>query len=297
MVLNAAPAPTQLIREVRAEIARDDFAAGERRIADYRAARGVTPEMLEAHSWLGRGALAAKRLDAAEAYATQTREMSLAELKKRPLDAERHLPIALGASIEVHAQVLAARGAVSEAVAFLERELETYGSTSIHARIRKNINLLSLVGKPAPPLEMREYLGAKPLPLAKYRGRPLLLFFWAHWCIDCKQQAPALARLQAEYGRRGLRILGPTQYYGYVARGEDAEPAAELPYIERIRKEHYGALTEMPVPVSQGNFRLYGCSTTPTLVLVDREGIVRLYHPGHMPYEKLAAAVESVIGR
>ena len=48
-------------------------------------------------------------------------------------------------------------------------------------------------------------------------------------------------------------------------------------------------LGAMPVPVSAQNFLIYGCSTTPTLVLIDRSGIVRLYHPGAMTYEELAA--------
>ena len=48
-----------------------------------------------------------------------------------------------------------------------------------------------------------------------------------------------------------------------------------------------------PAPVSEENFRNYGASTTPTLVLIDRAGIVRLYHPGAMTYEELRAAITS----
>jgi thioredoxin-related protein len=47
--------------------------------------------------------------------------------------------------------------------------------------------------------------------------------------------------------------------------------------------------------VSEENFRRYGASTTPTLVLIDRAGIVRLYHPGAMTYEELRARVQSII--
>jgi thioredoxin-related protein len=41
----------------------------------------------------------------------------------------------------------------------------------------------------------------------------------------------------------------------------------------------------------------YGVSTTPTLVLVDRDGIVRLYHPGRMQKEELESVVRRVLGR
>ena len=289
LVLLVAAAGAGVIQDVRQAIARNDFGLGEAHIASYRTQNGVTAEMLEALSWLGRGALAAKQYDKADAYAEQTRKLSLEMLKTRPLDQDKFLPIALGASMEVQAHVMAARGERSRAVEFLQREVAAYRDTSIRTRLQKNINLLSLEGKPAPPLEMKEWIGGKPQPLASLKGKPLLLFFWAHWCGDCKYQSPILTRLKQDYP--ALVIIGPTQRYGYAARGEDATPAEEVKYIESIRKQHYGALAEMTVPVSDENFKNYGASTTPTIVLVDRSGTVRLYHPGKMTYEELAPLV------
>jgi thioredoxin-related protein len=52
----------------------------------------------------------------------------------------------------------------------------------------------------------------------------------------------------------------------------------------------------MSVPVSEANFQRFGASTTPTLVLIDRQGIVRLYHPGAMPYQQLANKLAEVGG-
>lgn len=278
-----AAAAGTVISDIRAAIARKDFEGGERIVAAYRARHGVTPEMLEALSWLGRGALAAGELDRADTYAAETYELAAG----RPVDGERHLPVAVGAAIEVRAQVMAARGERGGAVAYLQRELEKYGGTSIRARIQKNINLLSLEGKPAPPLEAGEWLGPKPEPLAGLKGKQVLLFFWAHWCGDCKAMAPALAKLVETYGPQGLVVIGPTQRYGYVDRGEEAAPGQETPYIDRIRRQFYPSA--MPVPLSEENFRVYGASTTPTLVLIDRAGIVRLYHPGRLSYEEIAS--------
>ncbi len=281
-----------IIPDVRAAIARNDFAAGDALIAKYRAERGVTPEMLEALSWLGRGALANKQYDKAGDYAASTRKLALEALQSRTLDADQNLPIALGASIEVQAQVMAARGERASAVEFLRGEVKRWRDTSIRTRIQKNIHLLSLEGKPAPPLELKEHLGSNPPALASLKGKPVLLFFWAHWCPDCKQEAPVLARLKAEHP--DLVILGPTQRYGYVARGLEAPPAEELKYIDQVRREQYGAVPEMPAPVSEDNFKNYGASTTPTLVLIDRTGVVRLYHPGKMTYEELSARLAGV---
>lgn len=285
-----------IVQDVRAALGRQDVAGAETQLAQYRQQNGITPEWLEAHSWLGRGALAAKQLDKADAYAAETRKLVLTELKKRPLDADRNTPIALGASIEVQAQVMGQRGERSAAVAFLQRELKSHYTTSIRTRIQKNIHLLSLEGKPAPALELKQWLGPKPSPVATLKGKPLLLFFWAHWCGDCKYQGPILAKLKSEFGPQGLVLLAPTQRYGYVAGGEEAAPAPEVKYIDQVRHQFYPDLTDVSAPVSEENFKNYGASTTPTLVLVDRSGIVRLYHPGKMTYEALREKLVPLVG-
>ena len=181
VALSISTAQTPTIDEVRAANSRGDFAASDRIVEGLRKQNGVKPELALAVSWQARGALAAKKLDLAERYADQARDLSLQLLKSRKLDAESMLPLALGASIEVHAQVMAARGETSSAVGFLQGEKKEYAGTSITERISKNINLLSLEGKPAPALNATEWIGAKPPALSSFRGKPVLLFFWAHW--------------------------------------------------------------------------------------------------------------------
>ncbi|MFN3325400.1 MAG: TlpA family protein disulfide reductase [Bryobacteraceae bacterium] len=297
VALAATPAAAQsLVAEVRAALDQDDFPRAERLVEKSRQEGGITPLLLEAHSWLGRGALAAKDYDRADRFARETYRLSLDQLKSRKLDDERHLPIALGAAIEVLAHSMAGRGDRSEAVHFLNEEMAKYRSTSIRTRIQKNIHLLSLEGKAAPAIETGEHLNRGLSSLASLKGKPVLLFFWAHWCSDCKYQAPILARIEREYGPNGLVVVGPTQRYGYTRGGADAEPAAEVRYIEEVRKEFYSVLPQMPVPVSEENFRNYGVSTTPTLVLLDRAGIVRMYNPGKMTYEALEPRIRAVVG-
>jgi thiol-disulfide isomerase/thioredoxin len=284
-----------IVDDVRLALAQKSFSAAESALNSYRGQQGVTAEYLEAYSWLGRGALEQRQYGQAAAYAKQTQSLALEQLKNRPLDAEPHLPIALGAALEVQAQVLAARGQRTQAVALLQSALRTYGRTSIQARLQKNLNLLSLQGKLAPPLKSEEFLGAKlPLP-AQLKGSPVLLFFWAHWCSDCKGEAPLIADLQRIYGPKGLALIGPTKFYGYAANGEDAAPAVEKPYIDKIRLQFYGMLPHMPAPLSAANFQAYGASTVPTIVLVDAAGIVRLYHPGVMPEAELSARIQAVL--
>jgi thiol-disulfide isomerase/thioredoxin len=289
--LLAAAAWADVVTDVRVALAKNNLPVAESLVQNYRAQKGITPEMIEALSWLGRGSLAAKQLDQAETYAQETQRLALAELKKRPFDAEPHLPLALGAAIEVQAQIMNERGQRTEAVAFLRKELALYRSTSIRARLQKNINLLSLEGKLAPALDEREFLGSKPVPLAALKGSPVLVFFWAHWCPDCKQEVAILTEIEKEYAAKHLMIVAPTQRYGYTARGEEAGPADELKYIDEVRHKFYYDLLDIPAPVSEENFKNYGASTTPTLVLIDRQGIVRVYHPGAMTLEELRAAI------
>jgi len=296
-IAGQAQQPRSVIADVREAIAQKDFARGEKLVDAHRSSHGVTPEMLEALSWLGRGALAARQWDRAEGYAKQTYDLAVAALARRSVDQERHLPIALGAAIEVLAHVTAERGARSEAVHFLNQELTTYKDTSLYKRIQKNIHLLSLEGKPAPAIETADHLGAiRPSAVDSLKGKVVILFFWAHWCGDCKTQAPILASLLAKYAQHGVTVLAPTQRYGYVAGGRDVAPDVETQYIREVRKTHYGFLEDAMVPLNAGNHQRYGVSTTPTLVLVDREGIVRLYHPGRMTEAQLEPLVRRLAG-
>jgi thiol-disulfide isomerase/thioredoxin len=284
-VLLSASAFANLVTDVRDALTHDDLSRASELVRDYRATNGVNSEMLAALSWVARGQLAAKRYDDAEKTASETYRLAVVETKKRPLDRDPSLATALGAAIEVEANLLAARNQRTEAVTYLHDQLKTFYATSIRTRIQKNLNLLTLEGKPAPALEH------VTLP----KGKPALVFFWAHWCGDCKAEEPILERIKAEFEPKGLVIVAPTQKYGYVAGGEDAAPDVELRYIEQIRRERYAGLITAPAPVSEENFRRYGASTTPTLVLIDRAGIVRLYHPGAMTYEELRARVQSIV--
>lgn len=284
-----------LVSDVRERVAADDFAGAEKLIRTHIAQSGKTPEAILAYSWLGRGALSQKRYDNAVEYAAATRADCLDALKRRQLDDETQLPTALGASIEVHAQALAGRGERSEGVSFLKAELKRWHGTSMRTRIQKNIHLLSLVGTTPPQLETKEFFGPKPPSFTQLKGKAVLLFFWAHWCADCKYQGPILAQLKDKYAAKGLVLVAPTQYYGYVAGGEEAPPAKERPYIDQVRRQHYAGLLDVPAPLSQENFRIYGASTTPTLVLLDRNGVVRMYHPGRMTYEELANEIDRVL--
>ena len=254
-----------------------------------------TAEWLAAVSWLARGASFAERWDLAEQYATEAYEGSLELMKERPLDAERFLPTALGAGIEVLGHTYDAQGERTRAIGFLSAARQEFAGTSIETRIQKNFLLLSSEGKPFPALDIDEYLGPQPPPPDDLKGKVVLFYFWAHWCPDCKRQEPVLRALYEEYHDLGLVIVGPTQFYGFISRGQTAAPEEELAYLSGDYAAEFPIPPWMGVPISGDNFLNFGVSTTPTLVLVDRDGIVQRYNPGDMSHEELAELIEPLL--
>ena len=289
-----ARAQTGIVADVRAAIAKKDMKGADALLAQFRQANGTTPEALEALSWLGRGALAAEDNDAAVRYAQEARKLVVAMLPTHPLASDPHLQTALGAAIETEGKAMAAVGLRAGAILFLRQQRDSYRNSPISGRIQKNINLLGLEGQAAPPLKAKEYLGA---PMPKTEGHPVILFFWAHWCPDCKAEAPIIAELLDKYRDRGLLVIGPTRHYGYAEKGVDATPAQELAHIEKIRQQYYGMIKDMAVPVSDEDALEYGMDATPTLVLVDRAGKVALFHPGQMTRAELEPLVIKLVGQ
>ena len=62
-----------------------------------------------------------------------------------------------------------------------------------------------------------------------------------------------------------------------------------------MRQTYYTGVIDAPAVVNEENFRVWGASTTPTLALVDRNGIVRMYHPGALAYAELRGAIRAAL--
>jgi thiol-disulfide isomerase/thioredoxin len=293
VVLFAAPAySVDLVPRVRVLAQKHDVAAAQQLVEKSRPPQPeITSEWLAAASWVARGASFAGQWDLAQKYAQETFDRSVEMLAKRPLDADKDLPIALGAAIEVLAHSYDAAGERPAALSFLRRQQAEYRGTSIETRIQKNVLLLSLEGKPFPELAVEQHIGPQPPTMDQLKGKVVLFFFWAHWCGDCKAQKPILETLHQQHSGKGLVIMGPTQFYGYTTRGQDATPEQELDYLSNAYQQRYTIPAWMSVPISNRNFLNFGVSTTPTLVLVDREGIVRMYHPGNLSQQELEARI------
>ena len=269
---------------IRAKLGAGDWHSAEAILEDHKRDSGENPEYWKGASWLARGALSRRDYKTASAWAARAAEavekLIPAQTGHRKIG-DANLEIALGAAYEVTAQSLAASGKRAEAVAYLERREAVWGRSEIGKRLRKNLNALTLTRKSAPPIA-----GEQP--------KTALLFFWAHYCGDCKAQAPVVLRLAEKYAPKGLRLVAPTQLYGSVG-DKDASPADESAFIEKTWIETYAASGTRAHPVDAAAMLAYGVSTTPTLALVDAKGIVRLYRPGRLTEQELDSRIADLL--
>ncbi len=280
-------APGDLVRTVRYKLSAGDLATGEAAVSEYRREHGVDAEYLSAVGWLARGATMLGKTEKAWAW--------VAEVRREIPEEKTGLTGALGAAIESEGRLRVARDGRGAALKFFEKEYARAKDVELLCRIRKNVNLLSLEGQAAPAIDSSAHAGAAPQRLADLKGRPVLVFLWAHWCGDCRAQAPILGRVLAKYGARGLAMVAPTRLFGTGAGDKDATPAEETVEIEKAWKEHYGMLEGVSAPIDTETMVRWGVSSNPTLALVDRKGLVRLYTPTRMSEEELSRRVEELL--
>jgi thiol-disulfide isomerase/thioredoxin len=157
------------------------------------------------------------------------------------------------------------------------------------------VDSASFEGARAPRLDGRLHIGPRVPSLEELKGKVVLLFFWAHWCAECRAESATIATLLERYRAQGLFVIAPTERYGFVEGGRPAPPDKELRHIIQIRDTHYGFLRNEPVPIGEANHKAYGAESVPLHVLIDQQGIVRYYHPGRLTEEELEGPIRELL--
>lgn len=286
MLVPAEAYGADLVRIVRSKVSAGDLATGVAYVEDYRRGTGIDEEYWNAVGWLARGAVLLGRPDLAGGFVEELRAGIPAETDG--------LITPFGARIEVESKLIAARDGRGEALRFLAEELARAKDPALRSRINKNVNLLSLEGERAPAIDHSDFVGVKARSLKELEGRPVLLYLFAQWCGDCKAQSEPLARIWERYRDTDLELLALTRYYGSVD-GKDATEAEEKERVTTVWKETYPGLGDVPVTIDTEAMVRYGGSATPTFVLVDRKGLVRLFTPTRLSEAELARRIDEVL--
>ena len=153
----------------------------------------------------------------------------------------------------------------------------------------------SLIGKPAPDFVLED-LSGKTVSLSSFKGKPLLINFWATWCGPCKIETPWLIELQNEYAAKGFEIVGISTEGDDLQPGDKEGLAREKAAIARFVKEEH---MQYPVLVNGDSLasEYGGLDAMPTSVYVNREGKVVAVQLGITSKEDMVANIKKALGR
>jgi thiol-disulfide isomerase/thioredoxin len=128
-------------------------------------------------------------------------------------------------------------------------------------------------------------LDDKPAAMAAYKGKPLIVNFWARWCGPCREEIPELIKARAKYKARGLEIIGIAIEDKAEAVREFAK-AYEMDYPVVLAKEQ-----GLPLMQALGNTR----AGLPFTVAIDRKGNIVTKKLGVMRKTDIEAAAEAAL--
>jgi len=125
--------------------------------------------------------------------------------------------------------------------------------------------------------------------LRQFKGKVVLLNFWATWCGPCKIEIPWLVELQDKYAARGFTVLG-------VAMDEEGKSAV-APFVRKERFKVDGTAQSMNYPIVLGNDatadKFGGLIGFPTSVLISKDGRVVKRVDGLVSYDEIDKAIQS----
>jgi thiol-disulfide isomerase/thioredoxin len=144
------------------------------------------------------------------------------------------------------------------------------------------------VGQPAPQVTFKD-LDGKDATLDQYKGKVVLVNFWATWCDPCYIEIPWLIEMQQKYEAKGFTVLG-------VSMDEEGKSAV-APFLAKERFNVNGQKLPMNYPIVIGNDgvadKFGGLLGYPTSFLISKDGKIVKKVQGLISYEELTKAIES----
>jgi cytochrome c biogenesis protein CcmG/thiol:disulfide interchange protein DsbE len=137
-----------------------------------------------------------------------------------------------------------------------------------------------LVDQLAPEIDLATLDGGR-MALSELRGRPVLVNFWATWCLPCRDEFPLMAAAYEEHVADGLEILG-------IVHDDTAEGA-------RAFAGDLGATWPMLMDADDVAWRDYVGVGMPTSFFIDADGIIRAFSLGGFTEDGLAAQLRTIL--
>ena len=138
-----------------------------------------------------------------------------------------------------------------------------------------------LVGNPAPGFALSTLDGDTAVSLATLEGRPMVVNFWASWCLGCLEEHPDLVRAWNRFGDRGLVMIGIVY--------QDS-PRNARDYI----RKHGGGWTQLLDPGSRTAID-YGVYGIPETFFIDRSGTISHKHIGPVTDSVLTSEIGKIL--
>jgi thiol-disulfide isomerase/thioredoxin len=151
-------------------------------------------------------------------------------------------------------------------------------------RVRKHgpMKLVGNVqGKAAPDFALAS-LDGKKVKLSDFRGKAVLLNFWATWCSPCKVEMPWFEQLQKQYGRDGLVVLGVAM--------DDSEPATIAKFASDLGVNYQVLLGTDKVSDDYGDVQYL-----PTTFYIGRDGMIVDKMTGLLDRDEIESAVKKTL--
>ena len=147
-----------------------------------------------------------------------------------------------------------------------------------------------LKGKPAPQFTLQD-LNGKKVSLADYKGKAVLLNFWATWCGPCKVEIPWLIKLRDQYKDQGFEVLG------IESDNYDTDPKAFAEYKAGVVKSATGLAINYPVLLGGDSISqpYGGLDGLPNSFYVDRDGVVTAQLVGLVDRDEIEANIKKAL--
>lgn len=133
-------------------------------------------------------------------------------------------------------------------------------------------------GKPAPELQVAEWVRGKPVTLAELKGKVVLLDFWGLWCSPCRKALPQLAELHRKYARDGLVIIAihdaSLTGASLLERSRDLLGFSKTPFRVAVDSPMEGIAAFDDTRGTGRTIDVYGITGFPTALIINRAGQV-----------------------